>query len=344
MALVEADRVFSPESELALVGAPLLSALRLAGIVRAGDPGMAEISPPDLGRTLRQLYGALSHGVALPSALDDRPVLLGWTGEGALRRELLLVSNPSRGLAWALRRPYRSLVLVPTARALTNAVRERHGPGAMVEVEALEEALVVCGGRLGRRRASRARRAPVLEARAATRGAGEDGDEGHGDIGAPAGPEPRAILAGAQRWNQVRICVVQSGLVRVDLPDRSQRCTPADLGMAHPRSRAPTVLWEALVTLCEDHGYFHTTRFGGPDATKKVISRLRARLRELFDLQAPPFRRYQSGTGWRARFDARPDLPSDPEGLGDTRRVRLGDKSGLSRASVDDFLRRQRST
>ena len=322
--LVEADRVYLPETELASLGTALLSALRDAGIVRPGDPGMAEISPTDLGRTLRKLYGVLSHGVTLPSTLDARPVLLGWTGEGATQREIVLVASPPRGLAWALRRPRRSLVLVPTARALTDDLRERHGSGALVEVEALEEALVVRGGRLLRRRATASR----TEGEAPSRVGSE----------APTKGEGKALLAGAERWNQVRLCLVHYALIRVDLPGRSVRCTATDLGMVHPRSRKPTALWQALVAICEDDGYFKTTRLGSIAATKKVISRLRARLHELFDLRASPFRRYQRAMGWQARFEARHDLPEDKQGggFGDPRRVALGDKyEGREDDSVD---------
>jgi hypothetical protein len=319
--LVEADRLYLPETEVASFGAPLLSVLRDAGIVRDEDPGMVELSLSDLGRTLRKLYGVLSRGLALPSSLDERPVLLGWTGEGASLREVILVAHPTRGLSFALRRSQRSLVLVPTSRALTDEVRARHGAGALVEVEALEEALVVQGGRLVRRRAPH----PALHATApATLAAG-----------VPTVGKGRALLGGATRWNQVGVCLVNYALLRVDLPGRSVRCTAADLGMAHPRSRKPTVLWEALVALCEEHGYFKTTRFGGVAATKKVVSRLRARLHELFDLKLSPFHRYRRGTGWQARFVARPDLPSDKigGGPGGSRRVSLGDKSD---GPVDD--------
>ena len=160
--LVEADRLYLPETEVASFGASLLSALRDAGIVRDEDPGMVELSPTDLGRTLRKLYGVLSRGLTLPSSLDERPVLLGWTGEGASLREIVLVAHPTRGLSFALRRSQRSLVLVPTSRALTDEVRARHGGGALVEVDAPEEARVVHGGRPVRPRAPR----PALHAAA----------------------------------------------------------------------------------------------------------------------------------------------------------------------------------
>ncbi|HEY3819361.1 MAG TPA: hypothetical protein VGL81_19465 [Polyangiaceae bacterium] len=305
---IEANRFAVAGVRLADLDASLVAAMRRARIVLDGEAGEPEVSPAGLVATLRRLYAIASHGVALPSVLDDRPVLLGWTGRGAEEREVVLVPRPSVALGSALGRPFRCLVLVPTARELSPTRRRRHGPGAFLEVEALEESLSVAKGRLVRVvPAARAR----VGARAASPGSG------------------RAHLAGAVRWNQVRVCLVDQTLVRVDLPDRSVRCAPADFGMVNPRSRKPTVLWEALVTLCEEHGHFKTTRFGSAEATKKVISRLRARLREAFALQAPPFRRYQSGVGWRTHFDARPDLPEDgTSGEGGLRDwVQLRDKS-----------------
>jgi hypothetical protein len=351
--LVEANRIELPEAELARLEPALLLALRRAGIVRDGDPGRVEVSLPDLGRTLRTLYGALSRGLTLPSTVDERPVLLGWTGEGATQREIVLVAQPARALAWALRRPWRCLVLLPTARELTVDVRERHARGALVEVEALEEVLVVRGGRLLRKEAPRTRSkaASVSSEGSATprvrrAAATVQGASALGESAVPTVETGKAFLAGAQRWNQVRLCLVSSALLRVDLPGRSVRCTAADMGMVSARSRKPTVVWEALVAICEDHGYFKTTRFGGIAATKKVISRLRARLHDVFDLSASPFRRYRRGTGWQARFDARPDLPGDTAGgsFRDSRRVPLGDKSASPAEGDDDFFERDPST
>jgi hypothetical protein len=323
--LVEADRLFLQASEVAHLPPALLSVLRAEGIVRDGDPGMVELSPTDLGRSLRKLYGVRSNGLALPSALDERPVLLGWTGEGATRREVILVTFPARGLRWAMRRPYRSLVLVPTARILTHDLRDAHAPGSMVELEALEETLVARGGRLVRKQAR-------ASASKAAREAVEAAD-------APSMGEPKAFLAGAKRWNQVRICLVNQSLVRVDLPGRSVRCTSADLGMVHRKSRKPLAAWAVLVALCEDEGYFKTTRYGTVAATKKAISRLRGRLHELFDIKAKPFDRYLTGTGWKACFVAQGHVPDDFRGGGRRSKLRrpVGDNLDGVADGGDDF-------
>jgi hypothetical protein len=60
--LVEADRLYLPEIEVASLGAPLLSALRDAGIVRDEDPGVVELSPMDLGRTCVRSTGSSAAG------------------------------------------------------------------------------------------------------------------------------------------------------------------------------------------------------------------------------------------------------------------------------------------
>ncbi|HEX3343633.1 MAG TPA: hypothetical protein VHS09_03630 [Polyangiaceae bacterium] len=305
--LVEAGRLYLSASELVPLGRALLAALRADGVVRDEDPGMVDVSAPDLARLLRALHGARARGTPLPATLDGRPVVLGWILEAAGDRELVLLAQPGHGLAPALARTGPARVLVPTARALSPALRAAHAPGALVELEALEETLVLRGGSVARRggpplpkermRRERARRGPTAEVVA--------------PIPRVATPPPR--FPGVGRWEDVRICLVDKNLVRVDVARRSYRCTPHDLGMAHPRSRKATRVWEALVELCEHKGVFKTRRFGGIDATKKLVSRLRARLREVFGLEPSPFYRYRNSHGWRVRFTARPDLPGEDE-------------------------------
>ena len=92
---------------------------------------------------------------------------------------------------------------------------------------------------------------------------------------APA-PAPAPLpIRGASRWNEIHISSIDPTTVRIDLPGASLRRTHVDLGMAHPRNRQPTRVWELLVELCDGHGIFHGRRFGSADATKKLVSRLR---------------------------------------------------------------------
>src|ERR1019366_10696982 len=108
---------------------------------------------PRFARVLRALFGVPGPGRPVPPVSAAAATTVGWTGTGRGAREVLLCARPSTGLAGALRRARPTLVLVPTARHLTPALRERHAPGARIELMALEEALVVLGGRLVRRTA-----------------------------------------------------------------------------------------------------------------------------------------------------------------------------------------------
>ncbi|HEY8042341.1 MAG TPA: hypothetical protein VIF15_21205 [Polyangiaceae bacterium] len=309
--LVEAGMTVMRTDQLAAVASEVLEALRAAGIVRDADPGMVEISAPDLGRALRALYGAAGRGLPVPPTLDRAPAMLGWAGEGEQEREVVLVARPVFGLHAALARMRRTLVLVPTARRLTDALRKQHAPGAFVAVEALEEALAARDGRLTRAGALAPTVVASAPAAVASAPAAVEERAPRAESTAPPAAARAAMFPGAARWNQIRICIVDSTTVRVDGPGRSVRCTAIDLGMAHPRSRKPTLVWEALVEVCDGHGHFHTSRFGNADATKKLVSRLAAQLARVLGVPGSPFHRYRTGDGWRARFQARPDLPSE---------------------------------
>jgi hypothetical protein len=121
---------------------------------------------------------------------------------------------------------------------------------------------------------------------------------------------PEAFI-GLERWNQIRISRVDERTVRVDLPTGSFRLTFVDLGMAHPRTRQPTRVWELLLELCEGHGIFHKWSFGKADATKKLVSRLGAKLKTALRMRTSAFHPYRPGEGWRTRFQALPDPPRD---------------------------------
>jgi len=309
MELVEGDRHIVPTADLERKVAPdVLAAARRAGILRPDDPGFEDLSPTDLSRVLRAVYGLAGRQRPVPAAFEDAASPLGWMGSGEDEREVLLCPRPASGLAAALARERPTVVLVPTARHLTPALRRRHGPGAVVALEALEESLVALGGRL------------VLRA-----GIAPD---------APGARAPRALaqrvqvdrstqLAGhATRWTDLRICRIDSTTVRVDFPGRSVRCTHVDLGMARDSTCAPTQTWDVLWEICEHGGYFQTSRFGNENATRQIIHRFGRHMQRLFGIEGSPFHRYRKAGGWRARFEARRDLPEDPDGaVGDNCRV-----------------------
>ncbi len=81
-------------------------------------------------------------------------------------------------------------------------------------------------------------------------------------------------------------------------PQRLPRSVPCST--PHPEPPEGAALGPAMRAL---------RRFGGAVATKKVLSRLRKALGEIFGLEQDPFEPYRGNTGWRARFQARPDLP-----------------------------------
>jgi hypothetical protein len=304
MALVERDHHLVRTAELSAVAPEVLLAARRAGILRADDPGLEDISATDLARALRALYGLSGRGRPVPPVFAAAATTLGWMGTGRDAREVLLCARPQTGLARALRRTRLTLVLVPSARHLTPLLRERHAPGARVELEALEEALVALGGRLVRR-ASIAPDAPRIERPPMQPGAASP------PYGSPSTPHTVPLRGIAKRWTEVRICMVDRTTVRVDVEGRCVRCTHIDFGMAHSRTRKPTRVWEVVQEICERGGFFRTSRLGSADATKKLVSRVSRDLQELFGIEGPAFHRYRSDCGWRSRFEARGDLPDD---------------------------------
>jgi len=294
MALVEGDHHLVRTAELSAVAPEVLVAARRAGILRADDPGLEDISATDLARVLRALYGLSGRGRPVPPSFAAGATALGWMGTGRGAREVLFCARPRTGLARALQRKRPTLVLVPSARHLTPLLRERHGPGARVELEALEEALVALGGRLVRR-ASIAPDAPGIE----------PPDD------SPSTP-PTVMLRGiAKHWAEMRLCMLDGTTVRIDVGGRCLRCTHVDFGMAHAHTRRPTLLWEVVEEICERGGFFRTSRFGNAVSTKKLVNRLSHALQELFGIDGSPFYRYRSDCGWRSRFEARGDLPED---------------------------------
>jgi hypothetical protein len=290
MELVEGDRHIVRTADLSRVAPEVLAAARRAGVLRPEDPGFEDISASDLARVLRVLYGLSGRGRPVPAIFDAAAAPLGWMGTEKNAREVLLCARPASGLAKALQRRKPTLVLVPTARHLTPALRERHAPGAVVTLEALEEAIVALGGRLVRR-AAIAPDAPDLGVR-------------------PVQPSIR-LVGLAKRWTEMRICLLDRTTVRIDVGGRCIRCTHVDLGMAHHRTRRPTLAWEVLEEICERGGYFNTSRLGNANATRQLIHRVSRDLRDLFGIEGSPFHRYRSDCGWRSRFEARPDLPED---------------------------------
>jgi len=291
MELVEGGRHFVRTADLEKKVAPdVLAAARRAGLLRPEDPGFEELSASDVARVLRVVYGLSGRQRPVPAVFEDAASPLGWMGTERNAREVLLCARPDSGLAKALARKKPTLVLVPTARHLTRALRERHGAGAVVTLEALEEALVALGGRL------------VLRAAIAP-----DAPE----IGVRPVVASIDLVGLATLWTQLRFSLIDSTSVRIDHPGGSVRCTHVDLGMAHGHSREPTQPWHVLWEICEHGGYFQTSRFGNAEATRQAIRRFNVQLQQLFGIRGSCFHRYRKAGGWRARFEAQNHLTGD---------------------------------
>jgi hypothetical protein len=282
-----------------------LAALRDAGVLRdEGRPGIDEIAAPDLARALRALYGVEGRGLPVPAKLGRGTHALGWCRDGDADREVYLLNGPGVSIHMAILGLRRALLLVPTARLATPELRAKHAPGAFVVLDVLEESLTVRDGRLARA-AVRAPSAPDLSALSPTPAPPPAPAP---TLSSAPPPAPR-LIPGATRWNEIRISLVDSQTVRIDLPGVSVRRTYVDLGMAHSKNRQPRRVWELLVELCEGHGIFLSTRFGSADATKKLVSRLGGELGAIFGLTETAFHPYRPTEGWQTRFQASPRLP-----------------------------------
>lgn len=279
-----------------------LAALRACGLLRStGRDPFEEVSLPDLTRVLRALYGIESRGLAVPTRFESLPVPLGWIRDEGGDRDAMLFVGPHLTLPRSFRKGGRALVLVPTARRVSPELRDRCPPGAAYVVEVLDEVLAVRGGRIVR--------AGVAAPHAADLGpppAVAAPVSALPSVPAASPPAASRRLPGAPRWNAIEFTLLDAHTVRIDFPGVSVCRSYVDLGMAHARSRQPTRPWQLLVELCEGYGIFLSRAFGDAVATKKLVSRLAAILRDVFGLPDTPFHPYRPKEGWRAKFVAHP--------------------------------------
>ncbi|HEY6460344.1 MAG TPA: hypothetical protein VIY73_09340, partial [Polyangiaceae bacterium] len=124
----------------------------------------------------------------------------------------------------------------------------------------------------------------------------------------PAAPRERAatpdapLFDGRAAWADLTFMKLDNQTLLVRFERRSRRLTAQDLGLAGVRSRKPRAPFEMLMAFCENDGWLKTRRFGSVRATKTTLSRLRAKLRAAFAIDADPFYEFKAGMGWRARF------------------------------------------
>jgi hypothetical protein len=273
-----------------------LDALRAEGFLQpTGSRGFEEVSVPDVIRALRALWGAGSGGTATRATMSHAPMHLGWFEMDDEPCELVLVTGDAHSLAAAARRRERAVVLVPTDGSMTPELRRRHGSRARVRFVVLHDCLGVHGGRVCRVDLP-VPMPPPLPARA------------HGSRAQPGAPRARATPSGAPlfdgraTWEDLAFLRLDNQTLLVRFERRSRRLNAQDLGLAGAVSRKPRAPFEMLITFCENDGWLKTRRFGSARATKTTLSRLRARLRAAFGIDADPFHEFKAGMGWRARF------------------------------------------
>jgi len=279
-----------------------LAALHAAGLLRpTGNFDLEELSWSDLARALRALYAAEGRGLAVPGRSPEQPELLGWSRDEQGDVPVVLVARPKLQLELALSRPGRALLLVPTTRAVSKAVRTKHGAGARLRIEVLNESITCSGGRLARASLV-APDAPDLWT------------PPHSPAPAPPARArtsllPVAPIPGAKHWHDIRIQNADPDRVRITLLGLTHFRTAVGLGMAHSVTQVPTQQWEMIREVIDGHGIYQGRRFGSPEATRKVCSRMSADLRRVFLLKGSCFQRYRRKGGWQARFRVDSDLP-----------------------------------
>lgn len=327
---LEAGQSIARRDELEAALSPAeMKALCAAGIVRdTGLPDVLELSLADLVRTLRVVYGAEGHGLQAWSQLQSTPMAVGILPEPGGKRTLVLVAGPTHGFDVVTMRTVPTLALAFTADYLTPRRRKENGPGALVEIEVLEEVLCVRGGRIARRDGPVAETTPAHAPSPASTPVLAHARTSEPAPAPRAGP-PRALLAGAKTWSEVRIVAEDWNTLRVQHGTTVTRVTAVDLGMAHVQSRKPTRVWAALHAFCDGHGTFRSRRFGGPVATKKTISRLSKDLRALFGLDESPFFPFTAGLGWSTRFVA------DDRVEEERRKMTPEERAALARAELE---------
>ncbi len=272
-----------------------LDALRAEGFLQpTGSARFEEVSVPDVIRALRALWGAGSGGMRTRATISHAPMHLGWLEIDDEPCELVLVNGDAYSLAAAARRRERALVLVPTDRAVTPALRQRHGSRARVRFVVLSECLGVHHGRVCRVDLPVPMPAPLPARSPASATTSAKTWR--------SARSPAPLFDGSPTWGQLIFLELDSQTLLVRFDRRSRRVTAEDLGLAGRVSRRPLAPFEMLLAFCDGDGTFKSRRFGGARATKTNLSRLRKKLREAFGIDEDPFFDFKRGVGWRARF------------------------------------------
>jgi hypothetical protein len=272
-----------------------LDALRAAGFLQpTGSARWEEVSLPDVIRTLRALWGAGSAGHRTRATMSYAPMTLGWFEIDDEPCALVLVPGDAPSIEQAARRSERSLVLIPTERALSREMRRRHGSRARVAFAVLSECIAVRGGRICRVDLPVPMPSPLplratASASARTKGAG-------------SAPSHGPVFPGLTAWEQLTLLDLDHRTIQARYRERQRFLDARDLGLAHGGSDKPQKPFDLLHAFCANEGVFKSWRFGTARATKVTLSRLRKALCTRFGLEEDPIHDYQRGVGWQARF------------------------------------------
>jgi hypothetical protein len=185
--------------------------------------------------------------------------------------------------------PRPTVLLVPSLSTLSSELVTAHATGAKVEIDALDDALHVRGGRV--------RAAPRLRSAKPPPRASAAADDRRAE---PAS----TLVPRARRWADLCILAIDKHTILVKVGLRRQRLTAVDLGLAGKNSRKATKVWTVLLLICAGSGEFRWNELGTFENAKVHVTKLRHALSAAFGIDDDPFHDFTYEQGWRARFQA----------------------------------------
>jgi hypothetical protein len=189
-----------------------------------------------------------------------------------------------------------TLILIPTTTRLPPDLALRHAPTDRVALLALTDSLRIESGSLVRV-AVGAHASHV--AASATPIATLDTNK------TPIKQEATSPIPRPRIWQELRLRLVDGHTLSIRVGDKHVRATYLDLGMGSGVTRAPSVMWELLVKICEEGGQYKWTPHGDFSVVKRRMAYLREALRSAFGVDDDPFEKFSRRDGWRAKFVAR---------------------------------------
>lgn len=118
---------------------------------------------------------------------------------------------------------------------------------------------------------------------------------------------PRFPTPPRSAWHDVRLRFLDGETVTVTVGATTRRYSFIEMGLAHARSKKPTVLWKLLHNLARANGAFTWTSHGASRRVPKNIERLSKHLRAFFSMSGDPIPHDASTGGYRAAFMIEPD-------------------------------------